>query len=46
MQAVIKKWGYEARQQLNSNEVKTFLDGLAMTEGVTFDYSRIPEFKL
>lgn len=44
--AVIKKWGYEARQQLNSNEVKTFLDGLAMTEGVTFDYSRIPEFKL
>ena len=44
--SVIKQWGYQASQELESQALKIFLDGLVITEGVTFDYSRIPRYTL
>ena len=38
---VIRKYGSDARQQLSNPELLAFLDGLAVVEGVTFDFTRI-----
>ena len=38
---IIAKWGPKAYQELQSDQLRTFIDGLQKTEGVKLDISRI-----
>jgi hypothetical protein len=42
---VIRKFGSDAKQQLENPELKNFLDGLAVTGELVCDFTRIPGFK-
>ncbi|CAK0746625.1 conserved hypothetical protein [Gammaproteobacteria bacterium] len=42
--SVIKKYGYEASQQLKNPELLTFINNLKFMEGIVLDTSRIPVY--
>jgi hypothetical protein len=42
--SVIKRWGYEASQELQSEDLKVFFEHLKRDEGLEFDFSRIPKY--
>jgi hypothetical protein len=42
--SVVKRYGYPAWQELQSRELRVFLEWLERNEGVRFDLKRIPEY--